>query len=124
MAEQPSAAVRLAQAVATDGGRCVWCGASFDRLRHPTRDHLVPRVKGGPSWAQNELAACRRCNRERGHVAPADWIAACRARGWEPDEQLVLARLRALERAFAERGGARRARPYVERQLRRLPLAS
>lgn len=120
---QPPRAVRLAAAVAADGGRCVWCAAPFERLRVPTTDHLVPRVKGGPSWAENELAACRRCNRERGHRAPVDWMAACRARGWEPDERLVVDRLRALDGAMRTRGGARRARPYVERQLRRLAAA-
>ena len=111
---------RLAAAVAADGGRCVWCAEPFDRLRRPTREHLVPRVKGGPSWAENELAACRRCNRERGNLPPAEWLRRCRARGWEPDERLVVDRLRALAGAFSSRGGARRARPYVESQLRRL----
>jgi hypothetical protein len=116
----PGRAERLEAALAADGARCVWCRAPFDRLRRPTTEHLVPRVKGGPSWAENELAACRRCNRERGHVAPVDWLRECRARGWEPDERLVVKRLRALSDAFVARGGARRARPYVERQLRRL----
>jgi 5-methylcytosine-specific restriction endonuclease McrA len=116
----PSRAERRAAAVDRDGGCCVWCGGAFDRLRRPTTEHLVPRVKGGPSWAENELAACRRCNRERGNVAPAEWLRRCRARGWEPDERLVVDRLRALARAFSSRGGARRARPYVDAQLRRL----
>lgn len=116
----PGRAERLAAALEREGARCAWCAEPFDRLRRPTTDHLVPRVKGGPSWAENELAACRRCNRERGHLAPAEWLRQCRSRGWEPDERLVVARLRALQGAFASRGGARRARPYVERQLRRL----
>ncbi|WP_205699611.1 HNH endonuclease [Conexibacter sp. SYSU D00693] len=120
----PGRAERLAAAVEADGGRCVWCAAPFEGLRRATTEHLVPRVKGGPSWAENELAACRRCNKARGHVAPVDWLAECRRRGWEPDEALVVARLRALETAFAVRGGARKARPYVERQLRRLAPAA
>ena len=119
-APAPSARERLAAAVAADGGRCVWCAEPLDRLRRPTREHLVPRVKGGPSWAENELAACRRCNRERGNLPPAEWLRRCRARGWEPDEGLVVRRLHALRGAFGARGGARRARPYVDGQLRRL----
>jgi 5-methylcytosine-specific restriction endonuclease McrA len=98
----------------------VWCSRTFDVLVRPTTDHLVPRVKGGPSWAQNELAACRRCNRERGHTAPAEWLEECRRRGWEPDLPRVLRALEALESAVAERGGQRRARPYIRSQLRRL----
>ena len=112
---------RLAVVLERDGGHCVWCRrplAVDDRLA--STEHVVPRLKGGPAWIENEVAACRRCNRDRGHVAPVDWLRECRARGWEPDERLVVARLRALSAAFGVRGGARRARPYVERQLRRL----
>ena len=98
----------------------MWCGAGFDDLARPTADHLVPRVKGGPSWAENELAACRRCNRERGHRGPAEWLLECRGRGWEPDLDRVVASLTELERAISTRGGQRRARPYVAHQLRRL----
>jgi hypothetical protein len=85
-----------------------------------TTDHLVPKVKGGPSWVENEVLACPRCNRERGHTSPADWLAECVRRGWEPDGAAVLGTLRALERAIHRRGGQRRARPYLTAQLRRL----
>ena len=117
---QPGRAARLDAAVAREGGRCLWCGREFSALVRPTTDHLVPRVKGGPSWLENEVAACRRCNGERGHRSPADWLQECRQRGWEPDAAAVAARLRELAAAVAERGGQRRARPYVESQLRRL----
>jgi hypothetical protein len=77
-------------------------------------------VKGGPSWLENEVVACGRCNRERGHLSPADWLAECRRRGWEPDAVAVTRALTALDHAIAERGGQRRARPYLAAQLRRL----
>ena len=64
--------------------------------------------------------ACGRCNRERGHASPADWIAECERRGWEPDIPAVARALEELERAVAERGGQRRARPYLAAQVRRL----
>jgi hypothetical protein len=85
-----------------------------------TTDHLVPRVKGGPSWLENEVLSCARCNRERGHTSPADWLAECRGRGWDPDVRAVVRVLRSLDRAIEERGGQRRARPYLAGQLRRL----
>lgn len=113
-------ALRLLDTVERHGPTCVWCGSCFDGLARPTADHLVPRVKGGPSWSQNELAACRRCNRERGHRSPAEWLVECRGRGWQPDLDRVVGALTDLERAIAERGGQRRARPYVAHQLRRL----
>ncbi|MEP6853660.1 MAG: HNH endonuclease signature motif containing protein, partial [bacterium] len=85
-----------------------------------TTDHLVPRVKGGPSWLENELAACRRCNRDRGHRAPVEWFAECQRRGWQPDLARVLRLLESLDAAIGQRGGQRRARPYVAGQRRRL----
>ena len=80
----------------------------------------MPRIKGGPSWIENEVAACRRCNGRRGHRTPAEWIDECEGLGWEPDVAVVIAALERLERAIGRRGGQRRARPYVASQLRRL----
>ena len=113
-------AERLRRVVERDGGCCVWCGRAFGARVTATTDHLVPRVKGGPSWLENELAACRRCNGERGHLTPAEWLAECERRGWPSDRAVVVGSLERLEAAIARRGGQRRARPYVAGQLRRL----
>lgn len=85
-----------------------------------TTEHVVPRIKGGPSWLENEVAACRRCNGERGHRTPAEWADECERRGWPVNWAVLVGTLEALQAAIAERGGQRRARPYVEAQLRRL----
>jgi len=61
-----------------------------------------------------------RAARERGHASPADWLAECERRGWDPDLGAVAGALRSLERAIRVRGGQRRARPYLAAQLRRL----
>ena len=121
MTAQPDRATRLREALDRDGDRCVWCRRPCTGLVRPTTEHLVPRVKGGPSWRENEVVACSRCNRQRGHATPADWIAECERRGWEPDVDTVVRSLRALDRAITVRGGQRRARPYLAGQLRRLP---
>ena len=110
----------MALVLLRDGDRCAWCRRAFTGQVTPTSDHLVPKVKGGPSWLENEVAACRRCNRERGHRGPADWLAECERRGWSPDRGRVTDLLVGLREAIAHRGGQRRARPYVEAQLRRL----
>ena len=104
-----------------DGSACVWCRRELEvGLVEATTEHLVPRIKGGPSVIENEIAACRRCNGQRGHLTPAEWIDECERRGWEPDRDAVIAALLRLEAAFTTRGGMRRARPYVASQLRRL----
>jgi len=112
---------RLAAILERDGSACVWCRRPLEvGLVRATTEHLIPRVKGGPSWLENEVAACRRCNGERGHRTPAEWLEECERRGWEPDRQVVVATLRSLEQAIEARGGRRRARPYLTAQLRRL----
>jgi 5-methylcytosine-specific restriction endonuclease McrA len=105
--------------LARDGDRCVWCGRQFGGLVAPTTDHLVPRVKGGPSWIENEVAACRRCNGQRGHLAPVDWLHECRGRGWSPNTAALTAALARLKAAIESQGGQRKAVRYLESQLRR-----
>lgn len=112
---------RLRLVLERDGAACVWCRRPVDTgLVRATTEHVVPRIKGGPSWLENEVAACARCNRERGHRTPADWIDECVRRGWDPDVDAVVHALRSLQAAIVVRGGQRRARPYVAAQLRRL----
>ena len=104
-----------------DGRECVWCRRPIDvGLVAATTEHVVPRIKGGPSWIENEVAACRRCNGQRGHVTPGEWIDECERRGWQPNREAIVRVLEALSVAMVERGGQRRARPYVATQLRRL----
>jgi len=88
--------------------------------RDVTFEHVIPRLKGGPAWAENEVPACRACNRRRGHRAPSAYLAECEARGLTPNRAAIEDSLRRLAEAIAVRGGQRRARPYLERELRRL----
>ena len=114
-------AERLRRIVERDGAECVWCRRRFEPGRtEPSVEHVIPRLKGGPAWLENEVAACRPCNRSRGHTAPTAWLEACEARGLRPNRPAIEASLRRLHEAIAARGGQRRARPYLDGQLRRL----
>jgi 5-methylcytosine-specific restriction endonuclease McrA len=112
---------RLAVILQRDGGRCVWCARLLDTaLVSATTEHVVPKVKGGPSWLANEVAACSRCNSRRGHRTLAEFADESESLGWSPDRRALLTALDRLEAAIAERGGQRRARRYVASQRRRL----
>jgi len=113
-------AARLRAALDRDGATCIWCGRAFAAQIAPTTEHVVPRVKGGPSWLENEVAACRRCNSDRGHRGPVEWLEECLRRGWAPDEARLARSLARLADAIGRQGGQRRARPYLDAQLRRL----
>jgi hypothetical protein len=117
-------AERARRILERDGAECVWCRRPLepgDRLL--SLEHVVPRLKGGPAWPENEVCACRGCNRRRGHVSPVDWLDECERRGLDPNRAAIGASLDRLEAAIAARGGQRRARPYLASQLRRLARA-
>lgn len=115
-----ASSARLGLIVHRDGDGCVWCSRGFDRLVRPTREHVIPRVKGGPSWVENEVAACGRCNRERGHTTPVQWLDEVRARGGEPRPEVIEAALVRLAERIRRDGGARRIRRVLAAELRKL----
>lgn len=104
-----------------DGYECVWCRTTIEvGMNRATTEHLIPRVKGGPSWIENELASCRGCNKRRGHISPVDWIEECHRLGFEPNVTAVRNCLLTLESRIMSEGGQRRIRKYLETQLRRI----
>lgn len=120
MADQPSRAQRLETILRRDGAACVWCSRPFDHLERATTEHVVPRVKGGPSILANEVAACRRCNRERGHASPVQWLDEVRGRGRDPRDHVIASAMERLARHIQQSGGHRRIRPYLRTELRKL----
>lgn len=104
-----------------DGSKCVWCRRDVEVGQvFVTTEHLIPKAKGGPSWVENEVAACRRCNGKRGHQTIGQWLQFCARQGWQPDLVFLIARLEALQAVIEERGGQRRARVRIAAALRRL----
>lgn len=50
---------------ARDGYLCMYCGKAH-HASELTRDHIVPRSRGGLDSWENVVAACRRCNQFKG----------------------------------------------------------
>ena len=112
---------RLEVILQRDGDTCVWCGRTVgEGLVEATTEHVIPKVKGGPSWIENEVAACRRCNGRRGHRTLADWARECEGNGWELDTGRLIRVLHELDARIATDGGQRRARKRIVSELRRL----
>ena len=117
---QLTSSARLGAIVERDGDGCVWCSRPFGELVAPTREHVIARVKGGPNWLENEVAACARCNRERGHASPVQWLDEIRQRGRVPREHVIEAALLRLAARIRTHGGARRMRRHLAAELRKL----
>lgn len=50
---------------------CLYCGRRFAE-RELTRDHLLPRSRGGRDAWLNVVTACRRCNQHKGNRTPEE----------------------------------------------------
>lgn len=50
---------------ARDQYTCLYCGNMF-ALQNLSRDHVVPKSRGGRDRWENVVAACRRCNQHKG----------------------------------------------------------
>ena len=114
--------LRLECLLELGGGRCAWCGFDLSKPNaRPTRDHIVPKIKGGPTRLENEVASCGSCNKLRGHQTPSSFIESSRdQRGLTPNAALVARQLESLTEAIAREGGMRKIRDYVAREMRRV----
>lgn len=58
--------------------QCHYCKQNFSRdPRHPkykTKDHIIPRSKGGMTISSNIVYCCRQCNVEKGSISYQDFV--------------------------------------------------
>jgi len=64
-----------------DNYTCQYCGA---RRHDLTIDHVVPRSRGGGDTWDNVVAACLRCNVEKGDRTPAESRMQLQKKPWRP----------------------------------------
>jgi len=119
---QLAPAARLDQLLEWGEGKCVWCGFDLSKPNaRPTRDHVVPKIKGGPTRLENEVASCGSCNQLRGHRSPSQFIEdSRRERGVESNAAHIADQLDSLDAAIKSEGGMRKIRDYVVREARRV----
>jgi len=57
---------------ARDRNRCLYCGETFASI-HLTRDHIIPKSRGGSDSWSNSATACRECNHKKANQTPEEW---------------------------------------------------
>nr|WP_136252696.1 HNH endonuclease [Ningiella ruwaisensis] len=54
-----------------DNNTCLYCGDVFS-THQLTRDHIIPRSRGGKNGWMNSATACKRCNHAKGARTPEE----------------------------------------------------
>jgi len=49
-----------------DRNLCAYCGKHFPNYNHLSRDHIMPKSRGGKNEWMNVVTACRDCNANKG----------------------------------------------------------
>ena len=96
---------------------CMYCGRVFKECML-TRDHVMPRSRGGKNTWTNVVAACKRCNHVKGNRLPQECGMPLLALPYTPNyaEYLALrnsSRILADQMAFLKAGFTRHCR-WVE----------
>jgi len=87
-----------------DGYRCVYCGRhrrEFGPRERLTRDHLVPRARGGEDIWQNVVTACSSCNHRKNDRLAHELGLTPKAAPWVPSRRELMARRIARHKTFA-----------------------
>ena len=66
-----------------DGFRCQYCGEKKS-MRDLNYDHVVPRVKGGPTTWENIVTSCYACNDRKGSRTPEEAGMKLRRKPFKP----------------------------------------
>ncbi|MDB4951067.1 MAG: endonuclease [Gemmatimonadetes bacterium] len=71
-----------------DGDRCLYCLRTRKELYEAglrlTREHVLPRSRGGPDHWENVVAACQACNCRKGSHTPDEAGMPLQGRVWVP----------------------------------------
>lgn len=51
-------------------GHCAYCGAWAAKL---TKDHIIPKSRGGKTVPENIAWVCRDCNRDKADLLLSEW---------------------------------------------------
>lgn len=72
--------------VSRDGLICHWCD-QLVALSEVSRDHIIPRHRGGPNCLNNYVVTHSECNNARGNIG---YLEYCEKLGRKPDQEVIL----------------------------------
>ena len=55
-----------------DGHMCLYCGETFSH-HNLTRDHIIPKSRGGDDSWLNSATCCSHCNNDKSNRTPEEW---------------------------------------------------
>lgn len=58
---------------------CYFCEKKFGKDRKPSREHLMPKSRGGGNGPDNVVAACTTCNHSKGDMTEAEYAASTKS---------------------------------------------
>ena len=90
--------LQVEELIERDGSACVWCGREL-WLRDLTREHVIPRSRGGHMTAENAVVACRACNKRRGSKPVDAYVRELQRDGADVDLAALRAALSRLARS-------------------------
>lgn len=73
-----------------DAYLCMYCGDTF-APEALTRDHIIPRSRGGKEIWTNLVSACRRCNQRKGNRTPEEASMPLLAVPFKPNKMEYMA---------------------------------
>ena|SRR5215510_6241989 len=78
------------------GGICYYCHRTFvvgvPYKRHelsPTKDHLIPKSRGGKTNRSNVKLACNGCNQKKGNMTEQEFYAFLRQKGKRREKMMT-----------------------------------
>jgi hypothetical protein len=90
-------------------GECIYCGSTAEL----SRDHLVPRERGGPDAPDNVVEACRKCRSAKGDKGIYEWFQL--SRRYDVPGPAEGKYLKVLQEMHSERGTLDVDRATIER---------
>lgn len=69
---------------------CLYCGHPFSSLKEITKDHLVPKSRGGSGRRENLRPCCKRCNAEKGSATLEEYFSRIARKPKSYDNQIKL----------------------------------